>query len=125
MFLDKFLYGVDLDEEQARQNDLDKQLAALNKKELESGSWDVEQFNTAEANRQAGAITNVQDDVHAAFSEGLQEGYELTTGGIKRTLAAPFTFTFAAIPWQLWLAAAVALFIYMGGGVYLRGIIKR
>ena len=72
-----------------------------------------------------GVLRLLSDQVNDAFKEGLQEGFDRTTGAIKATIAAPFKFTFASLPWQVYLVGLVLLFFYMGGPLWLKGILKR
>lgn len=122
---DRIVYGVDLDEEQRRGNELDARLEALNRQALETGRWNADQYRRAEENRTAGLTGDVRQDVRSAAAEGAVEGIRAIPGAIKETLRAPFVFAQAILPWQLWVVGAVALFIYLGGGVYLRGILAR
>ena len=130
--------GVDVDAEQERSNRLDAMIAAENEKDYGPGgvvyNKTVEEQGIPAANRQweevqarqaADDHPDISGEVGDAFDEGLEEGFDATTGAIKSTLAAPFKFTFAALPWQLWVVGLVLLFLYMGGGVWLRGIIGR
>ena len=122
---DKLVYGHDLDAEQKRADELDAQLAALNRETLARGRWTEKQMEEAERNRAAGAGGNIEAQVNAAFNEGLADGYSNVTGTIKSTLAAPFKFAFASLPWQLIAAGLVALFFYMGGWHLVSGALLR
>lgn len=129
--------GVDLDEEQRKQDEADAKLRELNQKDYGPGGsiynkiaseQGVETANETYDTVQEhlnGSHIDVEAEVEQAFKDGLKEGYDNTTGAIKKTIAAPFNFTWAAIPWQLLAAGAVALFLYMGGHLWLKGIIKR
>lgn len=134
----KLIYGIDLEEEQRRGDELDRQLREMNERDYGPGGRIYERIEAERGTEEADAVYDqvrdnlnegltgdVEAQVDDAFREGLEEGYENVTGGISNTLAAPFRFTFASIPWQLWIAAAVALFLYMGGGVWLKGLINR
>jgi hypothetical protein len=133
----KIFYGVDLDEERKRSDELDAMIAAENEKDYGPGgvvyNKTVEEKGITAANQQweevqarqaADDHPDIEKEVNDAFYEGLEEGFENTTGAIKSTLAAPFKFTFAALPWQVLVGAAVLLFFYMGGGRWLRNILK-
>lgn len=122
---DRIVYGVDLDAEQARGEQLDAQLEALNRQRLDSGRWTLEQWQTAENNRQAGATGDVRGQVREAAVEGALDGVRAIPSAINKGLKAPFQFLGVAIPWQVWLLGLGALFLYLGGGVYLRGILAR
>lgn len=134
----KIFYGVDLDEEQRKQDELDAKLRELNERDYGPGGRLYEKITASggiqEANQTLDQVLenletsragDVSDQVNDAFGEGLQEGYDNVTGAISNTLAAPIRFTFASIPWQLWALALVALFLYAGGGLWLKGILNR
>lgn len=122
--LDKILLGVDLDEEQRRSDAADAELARLNAEALERGRISQESYEQREANREAGAI-NVVDSVNDEFKAGLAEGLSNVTSGVKNTLSGTIGTIFGTIPWSVWLLAAVALFIWMGGLEMLRGRLAR
>jgi hypothetical protein len=125
--------GVDVDAEQQRANELDALIAAENEKDYGPGgvvyNQTLETQGAAAANAQWEGVQarqaadnhpDISGEVGDAFQEGLQEGFDNTTGAIKSTLAAPFRFTFAALPWQVLVLGAAALFVYMGGWRWLR-----
>jgi len=133
----KLIYGVDLD---ATQSELDRTNAALASEnaadygrggtiyrqiQAERGTAAAEQTYADVLRRAEDNQINVTDQVHGAFRDGYNESLGNITGGIRATLAAPFNFAIRSIPWQLWLVGLVALFIYMGGGVWLKGLINR
>lgn len=117
----KWIYGVDLDEEQARQNELDAALARENKRDLDAGVWDQATFDRAEANRIGSRIEDVHGQVNAAFREGLNDGVDNVRGAIGSTISFPFRL----IPWQLWLIGVGALLVYMGGWARLAGMLNK
>jgi len=106
MGLMSWLTGVDLAEEQRRSDDADARLRELNAAHWAQGRLTDEELAERDARIVAGTL-NVDAEVSAAAREGLAEGYARTTGAIKDTIAAPFRFTFAIIPWQVWLAAGI------------------
>lgn len=110
--------------EQARSDELDRQRIALEERRAAMG-YITPQQAAANENRIAGERLDVDGEIGTAFQQGAAEGYANTTGFIKDVAAAPFNFTWDIIPWQLLLAAAVALFLYAGGGLWLKGIIAR
>jgi len=65
--------------------------------------------------------TNVSEQLAAAGREGAQ-------GGLQTGLNLPFSFV-RSVPWQVWFFGAIALFLWLGGGVWLvkksRGILAR
>jgi len=117
----KVLYGVDLDEEQAKQNELDAQLKIMNDKALADGKWDNDTYQLAEQHRVDSQINDVQGEVDKAFNSGLQDGIDNIRGGIGKTINFPFRL----IPWQVYVIAGIALFFWMGGAALLKGRLAR
>lgn len=113
--------GVDISAEQQRSNELDAQLAALNQKALADGTYNQSTFDQAEFNRQRGQVADVNAEVSTAFGQGIQDG----ANNIRGAVGSAVSFPFKLIPWQLWAVGAVALFFYMGGGLWLKGILKK
>lgn len=60
-----------------------------------------------------------------AFVTGAQEGAATMQAAIRKGIASPIDWIAGSIPWQVWLLAAVAAFWYLGGFVYLRGIMAK
>jgi hypothetical protein len=113
-FLD-FFTGVDSEETQRQMDDTDAKLEELNRKKLEQGKWDQATYDEAQRNLARGHV-NVEQEVNAAFKEGLDEGVENVKGSIGSILAFPFRLI-PPIGWVLILGAA---FFYFGGGILLR-----
>jgi hypothetical protein len=116
--------GVDLDKEQARGEAEDAKRAQQNLDLLNRGVWDQEQYDLAQANLSKAATGNVADQVGAAFGDGLEEGWQNLTNGVpnavNRTLGDIIGAIFKSVPLSLWVIAAIALFVYLGGIDYLR-----
>jgi hypothetical protein len=119
-----FLSSIFAPGEQARSDELDQQRIDLEKRRADLGYITPEQAQANIANI-ASQKEDVSGDLNQAFGEGLKEGYDAETGGIKKTLAFPFKFIWDALPWQIWLGGLVALFVYMGGWVWIKGILLR
>ena len=124
--------GVDLDAEQQRSNQADAATASLDQQLLEQGLWTQDQYDQAVANIAAGnAATGAGDVVGSVTAEaqaGLQEGVQnvLTApgkvvGAVGSGASTLLWGILKSIPWWVWLAAAGALFIWMGGLELLRG----
>jgi len=116
-FLSQLFYGVDLDEAQQRENDLNNQLAAENQRAAaryrsEYGdSFADEYLNQAEEHRTGGYISDVSGEVANAFDEGLSEGASNIRGAVGGTINRTVGSLLSTIPWQLWLViAAVVIF---------------
>lgn len=99
---------------------LDAKLAALNAQAEQNGQWSPGQRALADQNLKEQAATGYDAQISQAFDQGLADGYAGVTGAIKKTLAAPFNFTFASIPWQLYLALVLVIIWYAGGAVRLK-----
>ena len=61
----------------------------------------------------------------AALITNLSESAATTAGGLRNFLEPILSFPFRSIPPIGWFMIGVALFIYLGGGVWLRGILAR
>ncbi len=107
----KLVYGVDLDEEQKRQDALDAALRTEVQADLDQGNISEAVYQQSMANIDQGAI-NVTDEVTTAFKQGLSESFPVKAlnGGIN------------LVPTWIWIVAAVFLFIYLGG---IRMLIRR
>lgn len=96
----------------------DSRLLELNRAAFEKGTWNEEQYLASNARLHTSSmeelISNPDSSPWQGFQEGLAEGAANVQGGIKKTLAAPFNFTFGAIPWQIWAAVGVFLAFKLG-----------
>jgi hypothetical protein len=104
---------------------LDDKLRALNQSKVDNGSWTTGQRDAADANLIEQSATTYEQQINTSFDQGLAQGYSNVTGGIKATLAAPFQFTFASLPWQLWLVGALVLLYYAGGLQKLKNVLAK
>jgi hypothetical protein len=116
----KVLLGVDLDEEQARNNEYDAQLKALNDQSLQNGEWTKAQYDKAEADRKASNNPDITGDVQKTFNDQLDKD----VSGFRNAVGSTVAFPLRLIPWQVWAIGAIALFFYMGGGAWLKGRLK-
>lgn len=110
--------------ETARAEELDRRNAELNAQRRSMGIVTQEQTDAQEA-RFNDRPAEHDAAIVEGFVEGAKEGASATAGAIRGSIAGPLNFLFSAIPWQLWAVGAVALFLYMGGGTYLRGILAK
>lgn len=109
-----FLGDIFLGDEIARGKKLDAELKRFNAQKVQAGTMTQEEADARDARLESETAAVWDAQINNDWNQGLDQGYENVTGGIKKTLAAPFNFAFASIPWQLWLAAAVALAWYLG-----------
>lgn len=119
-----FFTGSDTEADQAAMDRADAWNAARNKQLHDEGKMSDANYEIAVQHINEGHI-DVEAEVNGAFKEGLDEGYDNVTGAIKTTLAAPFKFAFASIPWHFYLVGGLVLFWYMGGAVFIKGIFKK
>ena len=115
-FLQQWIYGVDLDAEQKRSDELDAALARENKADLDNGTFTKAIYDEAEANRARGSV-NVEREVHDAFKEGFNDGVD----NIRNTAGSALALPFKLIPPIAWVILAIGIFFYVGGG----GLIRR
>jgi hypothetical protein len=106
MGLWSWITGVDLAEEQRRSDAADARLKEMNNAAWAAGKLSEEELQARNARVDAGAI-DATAQVSDAFGQGLQEGYMNVTGTIKNTIAAPFKFAWAVIPWQVYVAVGL------------------
>ena len=110
--------------ETARGEELDRQNAELNRRREAMGRQTADE-SAAQESRFNTDIEAYNEQILSGAIEGAQEGLASTADTVRKGLALPLNFAWRAIPWQLWAVGAVALFIYAGGGVWLRGILAR
>lgn len=122
----KLLYGVDLDEEQKRGDQLDRDLKAINDQDYGPGG---EIYNKIERERGTAAADQTYEDVqgHLQTSQTGDVGGQVSDAFWnelhQRTsdLVKPVG---GAVPTWVWGAAGVGLFLWMGGLTWLKGRLK-
>jgi hypothetical protein len=133
--LDKLFTGYSSSELQAQSDALDAQMAAKNQELADAGYITQDQVAAAQANMVAGNISTGASDVAASMDAGFVEGAQQ---GLNNVLDAPGKVVGAVgdaagqlgwgilknIPWWVWIGGAIALFIWMGGGELLAGMLK-
>jgi alanine dehydrogenase len=115
---------------------LDAQLAEVNEEARTTGRIDEATYQKTVEHlaAQMAATENIQGEVNEAFVEGWIEGYENelailesipeyagrivgdVTAAVGRGAGKGLGSILGGIPWWLWLAGGVALFVYLGGG---------
>jgi hypothetical protein len=110
--------------ESARAADIDRRNAELNRRREAMGRQTAEQ-SAAQESRFATDFEAYNAQILSGAIEGAMEGLGTTADTIRKGIALPINFAWRAIPWQLWAVGAVALFLYAGGGVWLRGILAK
>jgi hypothetical protein len=104
-----------LDAERAAQNAATASRIATNQGQAASDLWQ----RHVDVNTARGTL-NASAEVGDAFNEGLSEGYDNVTGGIRAAVNFPLKFIWDALPWWVWVGGAGALFWYLGGAVWIR-----
>ena len=83
----------------------------LNNDRYQAGqiSWEeLQQRNDRiESGTTQAMLSNPESSPYEGFKQGATEGLSRVQDGIKATLAAPFSFTWKVIPWQVWLVAGL------------------
>ncbi len=124
--------GVDPAAEQARSDAADAANATINQQLVDQGTWTQAQADAANADIATGNAStgdnNVMGAIDAAGQAGLAEGLNniLTApgnlvGAVGSGASTMLWGIVKAIPWWVWLVAAGALFVWMGGLELLRG----
>ncbi len=119
--------GIDSEEEQARGDNLDAQLKTLEhdyqRRHADQMTQKEIEVRNAEfdAHQRDGHIENVEQEVNDAFGDEL----DAQTAGFRGAVGSAVSFPFKLIPWQIWVAAAVALFFWLGGPALLKGKFAR
>jgi hypothetical protein len=118
-------YGAD--ELSAESAALDERRNALNRKAAEKygDEWYQDTLNNDAAGR-----VNATDEIGSEFSadslqRNLAESTSAASGWARSLLDAPLSFLFGAIPPLGWLLLAGVVFWWVGGPVWLRGILGR
>jgi hypothetical protein len=113
-WLSRTFYGVDLDEEQARQDRLNTQLATLNQRSLERGTWDEATFEEAEQHREQSYISDVQAPVRDAFNTELNNRAANFRDFAGDAVGAVALTPFKLIPPIVWLIGIAFLAFKFG-----------
>ena len=134
-----WLFGADA--LQAQGDALDAKLGAMNTSDYEPGGSLYNKiadeqglaaanraWGTVQDNLSTGATGNVDAQISGAFGDSVAASIATVAGWIKDALngvgGAVKRFVTGAIPWWVWLALAVGLFLYFGGGVWLAKKLK-
>lgn len=134
--LDRLFLGTSLDEAQTRSDELDRQIQDANRRlealgYVPAGYADLASIDMAAGNASTGA-DNVVGSVNSEAIAGAQQGLHNVLAvpgqviGAAGSLSGELLWqTIKRIPWWVWLGAAAALFIWLGGLSLLRGRLKR
>lgn len=110
-----------------RAKELEERNRQLNQRKLERGQvteeWVTRQQEAFESSGPDAGAWDQQ--ILEAAGQGAVEGLQELPGKVRAGLNAGAGWTLSFIPWWGWLIGAGVLFGYLGGGVYLRGILAR
>ena len=83
----------------------------------------IDPATDATLNRDQAAVIGNLDSTTAAAAAGFKEGLGDGLGNVKAAVTGwgPFKL----VPVWVWLVALVALFLWAGGGLWLKGILKK
>jgi hypothetical protein len=118
--LDK-IYGIDA--ETTRGQALDSAMDAQNRSLVDQGIWSQADYDRYLNNSAAQRANTYSGQEQAAFNEGLAEGYDNVTGGIKAAINFPGKFLWDSIPWWVWLGGLVAVLWWLG--LIKKGVLAR
>lgn len=119
-WIEKLTLGYSTAELQAESDKADASLRKINEDAHDRGAISDAVYAQTQENIANGQI-DAAGAIGGAFKEGIAEGIDNERGLIGSTISFPFKF----IPWQAWILGGALLFFYMGGAVWLKGIIPR
>jgi hypothetical protein len=118
-----WLWGIDIDQEKRRAEELDKKIAEQNALARQRGIWDEAEYERAEANREA--MKNNPEytpDLWPEFAAGALEGLQAIPDRVSGAISSTAGWSARLIPRWLWLL------IVIGGAWYLAvwlGLIRK
>ncbi|MDE3068619.1 MAG: hypothetical protein KGJ60_13875 [Verrucomicrobiota bacterium] len=123
---------------QATGDTLDAKLTAMNNADYAPGGRIYNQIAAAsgqsaadqawasvQADLGAGATGNVSEQIVQAGQAGAAAGLNNLAAGVQSATSGIFDSLFKIIPWQAWLIAGLALFVWLGGLVWLKGSLSK
>ncbi len=110
-----------------RSAQLDQQAADYN---ASTGYYDTLTPAAAQAAQQHladqyAATADQSAQMSEAFAEGAKQGLDAEVNFVHGALDTVGGAVWKAIPWWVWLGGAIALFVYLGGGVWIRKQLTR
>lgn len=121
-WLSKTFYGVDLDEEAARQADLDRKLALENERDLRAGVLTETMFDDYEANRRANYISDPSAEVRNDFNTELSNRAANLRDFAGDAVSTAVSIPFKVIPPIVWVIGLAFLAWRLG---LLDGILSK
>lgn len=127
MSLLDWFYGTDALQKQS--DSLTGQTTALNQARVDAGIYDPSYMDVYNKHLMINTpdtlgsdAVSVHDQVSGAFYEGLAQGSSNVSsaiGGFFNALLKPIGAVLRGVPWWIWAALLVALFLWLGGGKWL------
>lgn len=122
--------GRTVSEINANTSEVDAKLRALNTQRatVYGPEWYAKTVaNDAQGDADSAALNQsiIDEFKPAALITNLSDSASTTAGGLRNFLEPILSFPLKIIPPTGWLIIGFALFIYLGGGVWLRGILAR
>lgn len=118
--VDLFSWG-----ETARAEDLQRRNEELNRKKIERGQVTEEWAQAQQDRFNANGPDTYNGDIIAAAADGAMSGLENIPKSVRGALSSSASWGLSFVPWWGWIVAAGVVFHYLGGFVYLRGILAR
>jgi hypothetical protein len=104
--------------------------ADAKRQELDQRAWAAGKIDTAEAQRRAAAGYGVdketqREEIDDAFGDSVKDNAKAMSKSVSDTVGFAVWNILGAVPPVVWGLGLIALFLYMGGGVWLKGAINR
>jgi len=111
--------------ETQRADDLEEQNRILNQRKLEKGQVSEEWVDRQQEAFDSTGSSTYNAEIAEAAAEGAAEGLASMPGKVCGALSGVAGWGLAFVPWWGWIIGAGAVFYYLGGFVYLRGILAK
>ena len=124
----RWLWGIDVDAEQRRAEELDRKIAEQNALARARGRWTEEEYERAEANREA-MLNNPEytPDLWPEFASGAIEGLQAFPERVSGAITSTAGWSARLIPRWVWALAVIAGAWYLAVwlGLIRRGLFAR
>ena len=111
--------------ETQRADDLEEQNRLLNQRKLEKGQVSQEWVDRQQDAFDSTGSSTYNDEIASAAAEGAVEGLTELPGKVRGALSGIAGWGLAFVPWWAWIVGAGVGFYYLGGFIYLRGILAK
>ena len=100
---------------------LDQKLAELNARKYEAGDYSEENYQQVLRNQGTGATGNVLEQLRESSREGANAGLQ----GFKAGFWEGIKGVLGVVPWPVYVALAIWLFVWMGGLSLVKGSLAK